>query len=825
MAPTEPVVAARAIAIVRRANNGGRLIVVSEPGASGEIEIRVGLSHIALVALMDLSVVVSEPNIRIMNADQMSRGAGTSLLQQWRGTSPARYQFIVLRPELVSACAATIDVSAVPGVSMSTDPVSAGVTRYDAASEAGWIMQPSGAGRATITGHFGNAADSAMATTEVLAVDDPGTQVAQLFDFTMADIVSVAGQPVAGADLEVGFDNGQIVSWGATVLPSLVTFTPADATAMQVLADGRLVPLKNVDAMALTATVGSIQVETTFSIDLEPAIGDIDIDRSALLSAARPGSPFSIPVYINSGSQAVGAYEFSFTFDPAVIALTSIDAGGGEMSFRMSEYNHSVLIAGTGHRELTGARALAVTMWFVAVSERATLILGTVNRIVDVDGSTVGADGPRVSPAAACTLRIGRAARASASPLRPPLELRRTDPSSCSGETLPGDVDGDCELSIADLNAIQRMVLEAQSSGGVSNRSAATYDVDGNGVHEQQDVTHAVKSHLGLLDLPKLTLVPSSCLLGMPIVMYPSGVLPLSAACYTAGRCPSRMYVGMYSTEHSFQATFNAATFNNAVVLQRGPQGYGWPYFGGFLLLDAAPEGQTRLQFEWDDAPTLRDVHLFMYQEGGSSEGEGQWYFGSQSSANSDRLAGNFVFISMVHGIQASFQNQAGYRVLNLDRTCQPTTTRAPYTEALETTVGTDLSAVGAASDGMSDQQITIVALVGAVLGVVGFIILFYWCARTEAKDSQTIVTNGVYVPDTVREGILEHAGTFGTPARGQVYGNALDLSGHAAGQRMSVVASPGFGAVTMRDMGGRPSSTPFSAPISMYQMQQETEF
>ena len=125
----------------------------------------------------------------------------------------------------------------------------------------------------------------------------------------------------------------------------------------------------------------------------------------------------------------------------------------------------------------------------------------------------------------------------------------------------------------------------------------------------------------------------------------------------------------------------------------------------------------------------------------------------------------------------------------------------------------------------MSDHQITILALVGAVLGVVGFIIIFYWCTRTEAKASHRVVSNGVYVPDTVREGILEHAGTVAQPSLGQVYGNALDLSGHAVGQRMSVVASPGFGAVTMRDMGGRPSSTPFSTPISMYQMQQETEF
>ncbi|MCX7765109.1 MAG: cohesin domain-containing protein [Candidatus Sumerlaeia bacterium] len=40
-----------------------------------------------------------------------------------------------------------------------------------------------------------------------------------------------------------------------------------------------------------------------------------------------PGVTFSVPVYINTGDQPLGAYTFSLLFDPTLLYVVSIDSG------------------------------------------------------------------------------------------------------------------------------------------------------------------------------------------------------------------------------------------------------------------------------------------------------------------------------------------------------------------------------------------------------------------------------------------------------------------------------------------------------------------
>ena len=335
-----------------------------------------------------------------------------------------------------------------------------------------FILNVQGPGFVRVNGDF-----STVSTDFLLQVSDTPVTVVSisinpLVSSTLRGVVS-SGETQLSADITFS-DGSQLLDFPAgspISIPGLVSYNSSDP-AISVMESGLLQPLANsiipVSVQA-TAGTGMITALTTFVVNLDPDVGDVDLGQpsGSPLPSASFGDELIIPVVVNSASSSLGAIDIIFSYDPQVLAALDVELGpdwsGGVYESSLNDPPGEIRFGGALSSDgVSGSRLHLFSLRLLVIGTTTeTTVGGTVVTIAErnVAGTPIGSPTPRPIIAGAITFSTSPGMNRR-SPIMPVMKLttryrRTTDecatpPCSCSGQS-DGDTDGNCVFDIRDV--------------------------------------------------------------------------------------------------------------------------------------------------------------------------------------------------------------------------------------------------------------------------------------------------------------------------------------------------------------------------------------
>ena len=334
-------------------------------------------------------------------------------------------------------------------------------------------------------------------------------------------------------ELDVQFSDNtmypRFVPDGTTLFPSLVSLTSDTPTAASISsATGNVTLLSNHHSLVtITATKNSgnrVQSQISFACNLEPSIGDVDIGSNSgiPIPAVQSGSTFSIPLFINAGSQFLASAQLAILYGFESVDLLMVTASPnwpGTVVF--SDSPSTGLLTLTANTEL-GASGLVhvATLDFMAASSGVSSIGGVILQLSDLDGVAIGDGRMRQFTAGQISFEIfslsnrkRRQIEAEGVLLRTRRNTQCTSPlpcSVCSDERELGDVNGDCifneidPLFLLQYHAESLFDFELQSGmalvASLIPTQESNLDSDLNAAVDLQDAYFLLQTNAGLLN-------------------------------------------------------------------------------------------------------------------------------------------------------------------------------------------------------------------------------------------------------------------------------------------------------------------------------------
>ena len=334
-----------------------------------------------------------------------------------------------------------------------------------------FVLSVQGPGVVILDGTFGSASNFSVLTVSSTPVRVANMTINPLVSNTLSGI---AGRSNVQLTVNIIFnDSTQYLNFPTNPslpsLPTLLTFNASDSS-ISVSESGLLQPLANsISLVTVQSNAGSVTTTTSFMVNLDPDIGDIDLEFTA--SSPRVMETISVQVFVNTGASSLGSVDVIVTYDPRVLQVLEVRPGsdwvGGVQEASLNDplgeiqFGGALTVGG-----VTGPRLHIFTLLFQVLSATSESYLrGTVVTLAErnIGGTPIGPPTPRPIVAGNITFSTSAAVgKRSTQDVTPPsikssvLRWRRaTDkcllpPCPCSGMTA-GDVDGNCAFDVHDV--------------------------------------------------------------------------------------------------------------------------------------------------------------------------------------------------------------------------------------------------------------------------------------------------------------------------------------------------------------------------------------
>ncbi|EGD82877.1 hypothetical protein PTSG_03507 [Salpingoeca rosetta] len=425
--------------LVANASKAGEL------GAGSVAVIRVSFMHENVSATVSVTVVAGvgvRADANPYPAYSGSSGVSVRTLHRLAGTTPAVYEALVVRAYLALSNGQEIEVSTAGALAVrqeSAQLFEGGALVSDVSGQAVVdISRVTGSGSGTAQNHV-SVGTSSAGRAVLNGTNTSGSLVVQLrleyaSSVTSASqdlVVNVtreaavvaalegvsvaAGSTLRGSvgaettvDMRAVLDSGRVLptlfSGGQALYPGLVVFSSSDLSGASIGARSGVVRLEGnaADVVTLTATVddgrsGGSAVRGTVGVacNLDPEVGDADIGSASGVAVGplRVGETVTVPVRVNTGGAALGAYELAVMFDTTVLEFVSATASVNGLFDRNAQTAGRVEFGGTVSGDSVSGSALEVAeLEFRVVGAGSSVLSGTVVTLSqpDVSGTAIG---------------------------------------------------------------------------------------------------------------------------------------------------------------------------------------------------------------------------------------------------------------------------------------------------------------------------------------------------------------------------------------------------------------------------------------------------
>lgn len=551
-------------------------IVPNVLGLVGEGILIVRFSHNSIQAEINLTIVKGSDVVAVLRPFPSfggSSGVVVTVLSRYAGTQV--YQEAQVAAVLRLSDGVTLDVSTSAQLSVaalvhgtgnsSGAPVALGasgqtvlVRRIDGIDGAADIMVTY-AGVSTSAPPTVNASDSVVNVTSFLTMG---------FVSTFAGVPSSTRQITMSAAFTDGTQRSTLFSSGTARIPGLLTFTSSTISAATVDEDTGVVTLQDNHHQTLTVTataaVGAASRSFTFSANLIPAVGDIDLggNSNAPLAAKAPGTTFTVPVTINTGSTVLGAIDLNVVYDKDVLLVKTVVSGsqwgGGTFLAQFNDPPGVINFGGTPSN-LAGTKQMAVITFEVKTGTGGivTPITGSVTVMSDKSLAAIGTQGRSfIAGQVKLSITGGRRRRAasmdddrSVSVLQTEMaaagtRLRRATCGAppcdtCDEVRHQGDTNGDCIFDINDVlftqNFLAASVFDKTLIDSLRTYQHVNLDADFNGVIDPTDAFYLARVNFKLLrfvtgfSFKPVADQTSDCMIHINISMALKGGIPAPA--------------------------------------------------------------------------------------------------------------------------------------------------------------------------------------------------------------------------------------------------------------------------------------------------------
>ena len=431
-----------------------------------------------------------------------------------------------------------LNVTSLPDTALNAEDLpGTGPSRPDISDE--FILSVSTSGLFQITASFGSIPDQVIVVT---AADIPVGVVGLSFNpLSAKQLTGIAGIPGPQASLTLLFsDSTTFTDYPSSTLPSnLVNFSTTSNT-FTVSSSGVLTPLANslspVTLMAVSGD-GSVSNSTTFTVDLEPGVGDVDLIPP--VGEFKVGHELAVPVTVNSGGLSVGAVELTVSYDDQVLSPMSGEVGPdwttGVYEISLYDSTGMVRLGGVLTADgVAGANLHLFTLHFTVIGPSMageTYLRGEMITLSErsEQGLPIGQPTPRPFVAGDVIVLV-ESNRKRAAPISPREHRARrqvdecpTFNCDCSGVS-QGDVDGNCVFDLRDVS-FALVYLSESLTGTGSMRPVFNLDQNSDNAMDATDVYFLFRAAFGLVHhLQSVEITPvedvlSSCLFSVRVIL------------------------------------------------------------------------------------------------------------------------------------------------------------------------------------------------------------------------------------------------------------------------------------------------------------------
>ena len=464
--------------------------VFSVQGAtdSGLANIRVKFSHITIFKEISVNVYKSD-GIEFIFAHEPSFPGSASVpvfpLSPIESTGLFQRAFVSVQLNLISGLNdLATDVSTLSGLQIQSNVTSVLIISSR-------ILEPQAPGASYLIGTLGpfSAVREIIISSTAVGVDTFSLRFVN-------SINTLSGQQGESADrfiVNIEFSDGtfinDIFSSGSNYLPGLILFDSTDFFDLD-QTTGYLTILAN-SPRAISYTLMSTVASNTFQLysNLEASDGDLDLGKESGLPIDLPDgttTSFQVPLRINSGrvsgniKRSLGGINGYITFDPSVFVVTAftkhplwpgdvldvnIDSIPGRVSFsaplQVSESDAYVSLSS----DAVDIFSLTVN-YKSGITDDANFSTEVVTFIESmIDSSTPPQSITTNSESIAGTFWIGQIQNSRRRRSLGNSFIRdKRQTADCGGETPPGDTDGDCVFTVADVTYALNYIVEAAAN-------------------------------------------------------------------------------------------------------------------------------------------------------------------------------------------------------------------------------------------------------------------------------------------------------------------------------------------------------------------------
>eukprot|EP00049_Salpingoeca_infusionum_P001106 m.45159 g.45159 ORF g.45159 m.45159 type:complete len:2887 (+) comp10869_c2_seq2:165-8825(+) len=329
---------------------------------------------------------------------------------------------------------------------------------------------------------------------------------------------------------QVGFDQGGVSfpSFTGVRYPGLISFfsdSPHVSVSSQTgvaTALSNSAELVNIYASSHGAESNMVSV----AANLDPLEGDFDLgaESGVAVPAVNVGDEFTVPVRVNVGSNTLGSFDYTITWDPATLRFVSAGSFGDAALLAIDEqgvFEGKLRFVGVASLVEGGAFTGIITLpWvrFEAIAGGSAVLSGWTDALLTpgLNSTQIGAMGTFVAGEVPLAIMGARRRSVDAAPLsaRSTHSLARRETAGCTffaaivrqscadpqpcPSVLSGDLNGDCVVDVQDLLFELLYVLESNIGFStpqgalvltIANAVDSRVDVNGDGVLSSLDVS------------------------------------------------------------------------------------------------------------------------------------------------------------------------------------------------------------------------------------------------------------------------------------------------------------------------------------------------
>ena len=603
---------ARDLVVLEEGGSTG-LRLVANPAKAGQLdaesvaEVRVSFVHENVTAIASVSVAEAvgvragaNPYPRYSGSD----GVFVNTMARLAGTEPAQYQELVVRGFLELSDGDEIDVTREDALSVAEEGAVVvedggavgGVSGGDAVS----LVRSSGRFRVQLSDSGSDAlnetnASGRLVVTLRLSYDGSATSagqdlvvnvtreavlVAQLEGFGAASGSTLRGfvGDETTVDMRAVLDDGRVLptlfTGGQPLLPGLIVFSSSDESGATVDARLGTVRLEGNAALEVVVTAlvddgrsgaDAVSATTSIACNLDPEVGDVDVGLASgvAVGPVTVGDEVTVPVRVNSGGLAVGAYEFAVMFDTEVLEFVSAEASHSGLFDRNAQTAGEVVFGGTVSGDsLSGSELELAELVFRVVGSGSSVLSGTVVTLSqpDVSGTAIGSGQARAFVAgrvpfvaepndrrrrrrglsSSSSSSAGAAGAQSMGPVDAAVEAHVARQRRSSDRAQRGDTNGDGMFTVSDVRFVLTYLVEEQLQFATARGQQILalhvskpytfeeLDADLNTERNEDDASYLNKVNFGLL---RFVSVPSvrgvgpgtGCELEISVVLFEKG--------------------------------------------------------------------------------------------------------------------------------------------------------------------------------------------------------------------------------------------------------------------------------------------------------------